>query len=34
MAKIHKNADKFPIQWDGDVVQFEGDKKMITFHQK
>tara|TARA_Y100001938_G_scaffold38652_1_gene53517 strand:- start:184 stop:828 length:645 start_codon:yes stop_codon:yes gene_type:complete len=27
MAKIHKNADKFPIQWDGDVVQFEGDKK-------
>ena len=26
MAKIHKNAEKFPIQWDGDVVQFGGDK--------
>ena len=21
MAKIHKNAEKFPIQWDGNVVQ-------------
>ena len=27
MAKIHKNAEKFPIQWDGDVVQFDGDKE-------
>ena len=26
MAKIHKNAEKFPIQWDGDVTQFGGDK--------
>lgn len=26
MAKIHQNAEKFPIQWDGDVVQFGGDK--------
>ena len=27
MAKIHKNAEKFPIQWDGDVVggEKEGD---------
>ena len=21
MTKIHQNAEKFPIQWDGDVVQ-------------
>ena len=27
MTKIHKNAEKFPIQWDGDVVQFDGDKE-------
>jgi len=26
MAKIHKNAEKFPIQWDGDLTQFGGDK--------
>ena len=26
MAKIHNNAEKFPIQWDGDVTQFGGDK--------
>ena len=27
MAKIHNNVEKFPIQWDGDVTQFGGDKK-------
>ena len=26
MAKTHRNAEKFPIQWDGDVTQFGGDK--------
>jgi len=26
MAKIHQNAEKFPIQWDSDVTQFGGDK--------
>ena len=27
MAKIHKNAEKFPIQWDGDVVQVGKDQQ-------
>ena len=27
MAKIHKNADKFPIQWNGDVVQVGKDQQ-------
>ena len=27
MAKIHQNAEKFPIQWDGDVIggEIQGD---------
>ena len=27
MAKIHQNADKFPIQWNGDVVQVGKDQQ-------
>ena len=27
MAKIHKNAEKFPIQWDGDVTQVGKDQQ-------
>jgi len=27
MAKIHQNAEKFPIQWDGDVVQVGKDQQ-------
>ena len=27
MAKIHKNAEKFPIQWDGNVVQVGKDQQ-------
>ena len=27
MAKIHNNAKKFPIQWDGDVVQVGKDQQ-------
>ena len=37
MAKTHRNAEKFPIQWDGDVTQFGGDKDNDTlglYHQK
>ena len=29
MAKIHKNAEKFPIQWDGDVVGGENQGDSI-----
>ena len=27
MAKIHQNAEKFPIQWDGNVVQVGKDQQ-------
>ena len=27
MAKIHQNAEKFPIQWDGDIVQVGKDQQ-------
>mgnify|MGYP003123466695 CR=1 FL=1 len=27
MAKIHNNAEKFPIQWDGDVTQVGKDQR-------
>ena len=27
MAKIHNNVEKFPIQWDGDVVQVGKDQQ-------
>ena len=27
MAKIHQNAEKFPIQWDGDVTQVGKDQR-------
>ena len=27
MDKIHQNAEKFPIQWDGDVVQVGKDQQ-------
>ena len=27
MAKIHKNAEKFPIQWNGDVTQVGKDQQ-------
>jgi len=27
MAKIHQNAEKFPIQWDGDVTQVGKDQQ-------
>ena len=30
MAKTHRNAEKFPIQWDGDVTQFGGDIKKLS----
>ena len=29
MAKIHQNAEKFPIQWDGDVVGGENQGDSI-----
>ena len=27
MAKIHQNAEKFPIQWDGDITQVGKDQQ-------
>ena len=27
MAKTHQNAEKFPIQWDGDIVQVGKDQQ-------
>ena len=27
MAKTHQNAEKFPIQWDGDVTQVGKDQQ-------
>ena len=27
MAKIHQNAEKFPIQWDGDITQGGKDQQ-------
>ena len=27
MAKIHQNAEKFPIQWDGDISQVGKDQQ-------
>ena len=27
MAKIHQNVEKFPIQWDGDIVQVGKDQQ-------
>ena len=29
MAKIHQNAEKFPIQWDGDVIGSENQGDSI-----